>query len=234
MARKTKSTKKIVVKKTHPRLKRRGWLVLRKRWIKLLSQLWILLKDTFRFWATKIDQRTISLGLILIGLMGVMGWANYWWTKNEQALDNQRAYLAQQLTVPIETDAPHPTRIFIRWFVDTPIVDGIVEGNNWTLSEKEAIYISQSARPGEGGNVIIYGHNTREVLGNIRALKGEERVVLTMDDGNTKEYQVKEMKEIKPEDVSVIQPTDYEVLTLYTCSGFADKNRFVVRAYPVE
>lgn len=171
---------------------------------------------------------------MLLGLMGIWSWANYWWTKNEQARANQQAQLAQQLIAPIVADAPHPTRIFIRWFVDTPIVDGIVEGNNWTLSEKEAVYITQSARPGEKGNVIIYGHNTRNVLGNIRALKGREIITLTMSDGSTRNYQVKEMKEIKPEVISDIQPTDYEVLTLYTCSGFADKNRFVVRAIPID
>jgi LPXTG-site transpeptidase (sortase) family protein len=71
-------------------------------------------------------------------------------------------------------------------------------------------------------------------MGNIRWLRGQETIRLTLDNGSTRDYQVKEMREIKPEDVWVIQPTGYEVLTLYTCSGFADKNRFVVRAIPIE
>jgi LPXTG-site transpeptidase (sortase) family protein len=164
--------------------------------------------------------------------MGI--WANYWWTKNEQAQAIRQLQLVQELATPTAEARPQPKKIFIKWFVDAPVTGGIVEGDNWTLSEKEAVYITQSARPGEKGNIIIYGHNTRELMGNIRALKGQEIITLTMDDGSSRDYRVAEMKEIKPEVVSDIQPTDYEVLTLYTCSGFADKNRFVVRAYPVE
>jgi LPXTG-site transpeptidase (sortase) family protein len=227
----TPVTRKI---KTRPRTKTRGWSVLSKRWAKLFSQFSALTIDTLRFWRSRLNQRLMSILLMIVGIIGMGMWANYWWTKNEQARANQQIRLAETLAPVAASVGPQPTRIFIKWFVDSPITRGIVEGNNWTLSEQEAVYITQSARPGEKGNVIIYGHNTREVLGNIRALKGTEIITLTMDDGSTRDYQVKEMKEIKPEVVSDIQPTDYEVLTLYTCSGFADKNRFVVRAYPVE
>jgi LPXTG-site transpeptidase (sortase) family protein len=234
MARKTKSTKKTIVKKTHPRKKSRGWSVLSKRWVKLFDQFRALSIETLRFFRSNIDQRVISVALISLGLIGMGIWANYWWTKNEQAQAIRQLQLVQELATPTAEARPQPKKIFIKWFVDAPVTGGIVEGDNWTLSEKEAVYITQSARPGEKGNIIIYGHNTRELMGNIRALKGQEIITLTMDDGSSRDYRVAEMKEIKPEVVSDIQPTDYEVLTLYTCSGFADKNRFVVRAYPVE
>jgi LPXTG-site transpeptidase (sortase) family protein len=202
--------------------------------VKLWQQFWLLLTDTLRFGARKFDQRAVSLGLVLLGVVGTLWWANYWWTKNEQARQVQKIQLEQQLKVPIIRDLPHPIRIQIGQLVDAPITGGIVEGNNWTLSEQEAVYITQSARPDQPGNIIIYGHNTQKLLGNIRWLRGQETIKLVLDNGRSREYRVTERREIKPEDVWVIQPTDYEVLTLYTCSGFADKNRFVVRAIPIE
>lgn len=104
---------------------------------------------------------------------------------------------------------------------------------NWEVSPEKTSFLSQSARPGEGGNIILYGHNTRKILGNIRALKGGEIITLTTEDGKAHQYKVERMKESDPSDVSWLQPTDSEVLTLYTCSGIFDSKRFLVRAVPI-
>jgi len=41
--------------------------------------------------------------------------------------------------------------------------------------------------------------------------------------------QVKEIVEVKPDQVEYLLPTSEETLTLYTCSGFMDQKRFIVR-----
>lgn len=142
--------------------------------------------------------------------------------------------LVEQHATQAVSQAPVPAHIFIEWFVDTPIEPHVYTEGTWTTSPDKASYLTQSARPGEVGNSIIYGHNKRSILGNIRALKGTETIVLTLSDGTTKEYRITNIVEVQPHETQYLEPTDSEMLTLYTCSGFLDKNRFIVQAVPLE
>lgn len=127
---------------------------------------------------------------------------------------------------------PKPTHIFVKWRLDVPIDEAVAVNNNWTISPNHASWLSQSARPGEPGNIIIYGHNKRDILGNIRVFTGGEEIVLTLEDGSQKTYIVQSVTEVSPKNTQYLQPTNTEILTLYTCSGFLDQNRFIVRAIP--
>lgn len=125
---------------------------------------------------------------------------------------------------------PHPVHIYIPWFVDVGVSDQLYQNGDWTISNDSASYLVSSAKPTEPGNIIIYGHNTREILGNIRALKGSEKITLSLSDGTKRDYRVTTITEVSPDEVSLLLPTDQETLTLYTCSGFMDSQRFVVQA----
>lgn len=128
---------------------------------------------------------------------------------------------------------PIPTHIFIKWYVDVAIEPSVYQRDHWTISDSAGSYLLASAKPGEGGNIIVYGHNKRSILGNIRALKGYETISLGLSDGTTRDYKVASMSEVSPKDTRLLQPTNQEVLTIYTCSGLLDSRRFVVRAIPV-
>lgn len=67
---------------------------------------------------------------------------------------------------------PEPTHLSIPWNSDVAIEPGQIVEGKWGISEAAATYLAHSARPSEGGNIIIYGHNRREILGNIRAPTG--------------------------------------------------------------
>lgn len=166
----------------------------------------------------------IGLGLLLLLFNAV------------HSVFRDRALAMDQQTVaayqPRPERKPMPKRIYIQWFLDTPVTEAVLDGKKWTIPADAAGYLLQSARPGEGGNIVIYGHNTREILGNIRALKGGERITLTTSDNREHYYRVDSLTEVDPSDTSLIQPTDTEVLTLYTCSGLLDGRRFIVRALP--
>lgn len=43
-------------------------------------------------------------------------------------------------------------------------------------------------------------------------------------------YRVHDINTVLPSDVSVIDNTSVETLTLYTCSGYADLKRLIVKA----
>ena len=113
---------------------------------------------------------------------------------------------------------------------------GVAEDVMMTLmgiSGAEASYLKQSAKPGEPGNIIIYGHNTRQIMGNIRALKGYETIQLTTQDGTIHKYKISLIDEVDPSETKYLLPTEEETVTLYTCSGFMDKKRFIVQAKPI-
>lgn len=142
-----------------------------------------------------------------------------------------QSYLSQPSIV--QQNPNYPTHITIPWFIDVDITPQIYQNGSWTISPTEASYLTASALPGESGNIIIYGHNKRSILGNLRALKRYEKITLTLSDGTTKIYQVKSMQQVSPSQTKLLEPTTEEVLTLYTCAGIMDSQRFVVRATPL-
>lgn len=139
-------------------------------------------------------------------------------------------YLDSQVQVKLPN---YPTHITIPWFVDVEIDPQVYQDGSWTVSSDHASYLTASSLPGQPGNIIIYGHNKRNIMGNIRALKGYEKITLTMADGTERIYQVQSIQEVNPTNVKLLSPTESEFLTLYTCSGFLDSQRFVVRAIPI-
>lgn len=152
------------------------------------------------------------------------------WRLKWQSLSLDQELLSQYVSQEVEGAHKRPVHIKIPWFVDVSISQQVLVDNKWTIAEKEASHLSNSARPGEAGNIILYGHNTREILGNIRALKGNEIITLTSADGTNHQYQVEKIIEVNPNQVEYLLPTKEEVLTIYTCSGFMDQKRFIVRA----
>lgn len=124
-------------------------------------------------------------------------------------------------------------KISIPWRVDVAINSGELIDGKWSIDKNTATHLTQSAYPGQDGNIIVYGHNTREILGNIRVLIPGEKISLFTSDGVEHVYEVEWTQEVSPDDISAIQQTNSEVLTLFTCSGFLDSKRFVVRAKKV-
>ena len=91
--------------------------------------------------------------------------------------------------------------------------------------------------PGEIGNVGLAAHRDSLFRGLKDIAQNDEITLTTLDDTYT--YRVASFKIVKPEEVSVLQPSAGErTLTLVTCYpfyfvGHAPK-RFVVRALQVE
>lgn len=171
-----------------------------------------------------LPQVLVGVGILLI----LVSSAHRVLRNRALSMDKQTvAELTQKL--PTKT-VPKPTHILIPWFLDVDIEEEVFDGANWTVSENKASHLAQSANPGESGNIIIYGHNKREILGNIRALKGGEKVTIKTDDGKEHLYKVQSWYEVNPDNMKYLQPTEGETLTMYTCSGLLDSKRFVVRA----
>lgn len=183
-----------------------------------------LQKNKINFYTPKI--------LMIIGVFLVLLSGTHWYLRYK-ALSLSKELLASYEIQHNIDDGLTPTKIYIQWFVDVNIETQFYSDNQWTISEQFASHLYQSAKPKQNGNIIIYGHNTRKILGNIRALKGNEIITITTKNGEDHKYQIFNIDEVNPDKVEYLKPTNQEILTLYTCSGFLDSKRFIVQAKPM-
>ncbi len=68
------------------------------------------------------------------------------------------------------------------------------------------------------------------IFGPILSLKKGAEIKIEDEKGNVYKYEVKETKVVLPKNIEVLNPTQDETLTLYTCTGNFDLKRFVVIA----
>jgi LPXTG-site transpeptidase (sortase) family protein len=104
----------------------------------------------------------------------------------------------------------------------------------WQTFSDAASHLNLSANPGEGGNIVIYAHNKRELFGPLLWVTPKTKVTLTTADQKEFKYQVSSIQTVNPDNVDVVLPTKDEVLTLYTCTGFLDRERLIIKAYPIK
>lgn len=116
--------------------------------------------------------------------------------------------------------------------VDIKVTPTQINEGVWMIPPSSVGFLVGSSGLGGGGNIIMYGHNSNQILGPIRWIKIGSKIELTGSDGKVYLYTVSELAEVEPSNLGYIQKTETEVLTLYTCSGFLDSKRFIVRAIP--
>lgn len=122
---------------------------------------------------------------------------------------------------------------------DTPklnlnIKEAAIRNNIWQTYTDAASHSLVSASPGEGSNIVIYAHNKKNLFGPLLWVTPNTKITLTTADGQVHHYQVSSIQTVSPDKIDVVMPTDEEVLTLYTCTGFLDSQRLVVKANPVK
>lgn len=124
-----------------------------------------------------------------------------------------------------------PIRILIPSIgIDLPVKEAKIVGGYWELFEDSAGFGLGSAYPeDEGGNVVIFAHARENLFAPLKKAKiGQTVYVVTKTSWFT--YKTTEIKEATPKQTEVIASTKEPVLTLYTCSGFADSKRLIVIA----
>jgi sortase A len=117
--------------------------------------------------------------------------------------------------------------------------------SEWETPEHEAGWHRNSARPGEGGNIVISGHNNSigvGVFGALEQLAAGDPIILHAGADAVYLYRVKEthiVRAFAPTQETVdfltaaIAPTPHEQLTLITCwPSWSNTHRLVVIAEP--
>lgn len=112
------------------------------------------------------------------------------------------------------------------------VVETTIKNGVWEIPDNQAGHLEQSLGPGDGGNIVLYAHNKTNLFGPIRWLNIGDKIIL-LGDNQEFSYQIIETRVVSPTDISYILPKDAETLTLFTCTGLFDSQRFVVVAKPV-
>src|SRR3990172_6081119 len=117
--------------------------------------------------------------------------------------------------------------------IDLEVNHAKIKQGYWETSEDSASHGEGTANPGEKGNVVIFAHAREGFFYNLKDAKKDD-VVYVMTQDKWYRYKISEIKTVYPNNIETVAPTDNEVLTLFTCSGFFDEKRLIVKAYPVE
>ena len=153
-----------------------------------------------------------------------------------------------------ETTASAPTRVVAPSIgLEAPVAamgwrvverDG-EQVSEWELPNDEAGWHRNSARPGEGSNIVISGHNGStggQVFVNLDELQAGDELIVWTDSQEPFEYQVTEKTIVRTFAISdeadqylrtVTEPTAQEQLTLITCwPNWTNTHRLIVIAEP--
>ena len=141
------------------------------------------------------------------------------------------SFNTQAVEVTSQDEGTWPIKLTIpRLRVDLEVREAAIIDGVWQISPDSASHLNVSSGLGGSGNTIIYGHNKNGVLGPIRWMSPGDIIELTGEDGKIYTYSVEKTVEVEPDNLEYISPKDYEVLTIYTCTGFLDSKRFIIVA----
>lgn len=124
-----------------------------------------------------------------------------------------------------------PTKIVISKInLAVPVAPGGIINGDWILSYDWAQYLPTSGKPGEGFNTIIYAHRLPNLFANLNELSPGDRIEVIDGGGHTFFYKVYATESIDPkETIKLFSPVPNN-LTLFTCDGWWDQKRLVVKA----
>lgn len=139
------------------------------------------------------------------------------------------AYEKHIETVPIKKDSPNPIELQIpRVSVRLPVVPSKIVSGKWEATTTGISYLSSSPIPGETGNSILYGHNWSNLLGPLVNVRPKDLIEVIYSDNSKKVFEVEYTVTVSPSETHILLPSKDKRITLYTCTGFLDSQRFVV------
>lgn len=179
--------------------------------------------------SSKNNMKLLSRLFILIGILCyVIGIYNIWLIQSPTRLSFNKYSYAKE---PSKKELLNPKRIIIESLgIDLPIIPSRIHDDNWETTDQGASYLVSSPIPGEIGNSIVYAHNWTSLFGNLTSILPGDLVKVEFDDGSIREFEVKSTSTVSPETYSILAPTADKRITLYTCTGFLDSERFVAVA----
>ena len=113
--------------------------------------------------------------------------------------------------------------------ISLPIYPATIHGVKWDQTTKGVSYLQSSPLPGRAGNSILYGHNWQNLLGHLHNVKPGQKIFVRYG-STTLAFTITYTGVVTDHDISILAPTKDTRLTIYTCTGFLDRQRLVVTA----
>lgn len=114
--------------------------------------------------------------------------------------------------------------------ISIPVEQATVVENKWPTTDKGASYLTSSPLPGKEGNSVIYAHNWRSLFGNLVQAKVGQEVVIMYPNNTKKTFVIAYTSVVSPNESTILAPSNDKRVTLYTCTGLLDSQRFVAVA----
>ena len=198
----------------------------------------------------KSSKSKLSLGIALfaLGVLLVAGRGDRLTDLSNYTFASEPVQV-QGFTITEQEITDLPNRILVpELSIDLPVEEAKIIQGYWEVFEDKAGWGAGSGLPGNAGNQVIFAHARdglflplKEVSAGMRiyVLTDGEKDIPTLEQDTPEEsqsnpdwfaYEIVEIKEVFPNQIEVIEPTEDETLTLYTCSGFNDSKRLIVVA----
>jgi sortase A len=154
----------------------------------------------------------IAIGIILLGYVGGQYWQMY---RSQKNLKVEWQHQTATVSAPGHADIA-PDQMLTRLVIPKIDMDAIViEGASRRELSEGPGHMKETAQPGETGNAVITAHRDTFFRHIYELNKGDH--IQVRRSGRTFTYAVTGKRIVKPEDVSVIKPTNDPQLTLITC-----------------
>lgn len=185
----------------------------------------------------KLVRLTLAWILFWSGV-GVFGWSMWnfsdgWRQKIVDQASETKKVLAKQNQqteeawvvedrVPVEISFP-------KIDVSVDVVPNQIVDGEWQVAELQANYLIGSGVIGRTGNVVIYAHKRPNLFGNLSQLGPGDAVKIKSTEVSA-EYMIVDSRLVKEDAVEVLADTNLKELTVYTCDGWKDEDRLVLKA----
>jgi sortase (surface protein transpeptidase) len=108
-----------------------------------------------------------------------------------------------------------------------PVPVGLDEQRVPIVPKHDAGWFTSSAMPGEGSNVVFWGHVLRWLdspdvpapFARLAEVPVGEMLTVVTEDGRERHYRIAQQIQVRPEEVQYILPTPSERITLVSCIG---------------
>ena len=158
------------------------------------------------------------------------------WVNNNTPLLPDTGFAAGKTTPLKAQESPYRqqagvTLSITRLGITIPIT-GVPIGDQGWLTDwlaNEAGWLDGTAFPGWEGNSVLAGHNyladgSAGPFKDLQQLRWGDRIEVTAF-GSTSVFEVRAVKKVKPDDLSILEHQDQPYLTLVTCKSFSEKTQ---------
>lgn len=111
------------------------------------------------------------------------------------------------------------------------VVPGVIQGQDWQIDESRVNYLIGSGNL-YGGNMVLYAHRREGLFQKLNLLKDGDEIVILFE-SDIKIYEVIESEMISSSEVEILTDDSYD-LTVFTCDGWFDSKRWVVKAREIK